>query len=532
MSLVICHCTSIVRILLVIWLIIQYSCVKKCSAAVLITGKVLPWNESLRKLLYVRRHGVKQFINRYHDAKGIRNDDPFWGDEVEYAILRSDKLNKRVSLSLRAPEVLEDLRAKEVAAAHALKNEEEGCIWHPEYGAWMIEGTPLKPYQGLSTDLHRVESNMRLRRRQLLSVLLPNEIALTMTNFPMLGVPGSCFTTTFTPPGGPITDSEYVSDDIISPHPRFRTLTANIRARRGKKVNIRVPLFEDDATPEFKDNKGFPRDVHMDAMAFGMGCCCLQLTFQGRDVAESRYMYDKLLVLSPIMLALSAATPIHRGRLVNTDVRWDVISASVDDRTPAEQGEVVVRENSSSIPEMAGGGVIRQPKSRYGSASRFIYSQQAADAANGEGSNANTVQVPEHTRGDASKHNNNTILEGEDFNDLNVPLNDDVLKLMTSKNIDNTLARHISHIFSRDPLVLFEGCIEEIDDEREIEHFVNLLSTNWQTVRWKPPPASPRVASNDTHIGMLCIFLSLWHACMLDWWCINSSLFIWSRFRH
>eukprot|EP01084_Bolivina_argentea_P241701 405675_1 len=171
MSLVICHCTSIVRILLVIWLIIQYSCVKKCSAAVLITGKVLPWNESLRKLLYVRRHGVKQFINRYHDAKGIRNDDPFWGDEVEYAILRSDKLNKRVSLSLRAPEVLEDLRAKEVAAAHARKNEEEGCIWHPEYGAWMIEGTPLKPYQGLSTDLHRVESNMRLRRRHLLSVL-------------------------------------------------------------------------------------------------------------------------------------------------------------------------------------------------------------------------------------------------------------------------------------------------------------------------------------------------------------------------
>eukprot|EP01084_Bolivina_argentea_P205342 350806_1 len=330
-----------------------------------------------------------------------------------------------------------------------------------------------------------------------------------MTNFPMLGVPGSCFTTTFTPPGGPITDSEYVSDDIISPHPRFRTLTANIRARRGKKVNIRVPLFEDDATPEFKDNKGFPRDVHMDAMAFGMGCCCLQLTFQGRDVAESRYMYDKLLVLSPIMLALSAATPIHRGRLVNTDVRWDVISASVDDRTPAEQGEVVVRENSSSIPEMAGGGVIRQPKSRYGSASRFIYSQQAADAANGEGSSANTVQVPEHTRGDASKHNNNTILEGEDFNDLNVPLNDDVLKLMTSKNIDNTLARHISHIFSRDPLVLFEGCIEEIDDEREIEHFVNLLSTNWQTVRWKPPPASPRVASNDTHIGWRTEFRAL-----------------------
>eukprot|EP00953_Heterococcus_sp_UTEX-ZZ885_P041645 21233-Heterococcus_DN1.PRE.2 len=63
-------------------------------------------------------------------------------------------------------------------------------------------------------------------------------------------------------------------------------------------------------------------------MAFGMGCCCLQLTFQARDVGESRYMYDQLAVLSPIMLALSAATPIFRGRLADTDVRWDVISAS------------------------------------------------------------------------------------------------------------------------------------------------------------------------------------------------------------
>jgi Glutamate-cysteine ligase len=62
-------------------------------------------------------------------------------------------------------------------------------------------------------------------------------------------------------------------------------------------------------------------------MAFGMGCCCLQLTFQARDVGESRYMYDQLAVLSPIMLALSAATPIFRGRLADTDVRWDVISA-------------------------------------------------------------------------------------------------------------------------------------------------------------------------------------------------------------
>ena len=40
----------------------------------------------------------------------------------------------------------------------------------------------------------------------------------------------------------------------------------------------------------------------MDCMAFGMGCCCLQVTFQAKNLAESRYLYDQLSVLSPIMV--------------------------------------------------------------------------------------------------------------------------------------------------------------------------------------------------------------------------------------
>lgn len=61
---------------------------------------------------------------------------------------------------------------------------------------------------------------------------------------------------------------------------------------------------------------------------------------------ESRYMFDQLAVLSPIMLALSAATPIHRGMLADTDVRWNTISASVDDRTEEELLPPVIRGES------------------------------------------------------------------------------------------------------------------------------------------------------------------------------------------
>lgn len=50
-------------------------------------------------------------------------------------------------------------------------------------------------------------------------------------------------------------------------------------------------------------------------MGFGMGCSCLQMTFQAQSLEEARHMYDQLTPLTPIMLALSAASPIWRGYL-------------------------------------------------------------------------------------------------------------------------------------------------------------------------------------------------------------------------
>jgi len=40
----------------------------------------------------------------------------------------------------------------------------------------------------------------------------------------------------------------------------------------------------------------------MDAMAFGMGCCCLQITFQAWNVNEARRVYDALVPVAPIMV--------------------------------------------------------------------------------------------------------------------------------------------------------------------------------------------------------------------------------------
>jgi len=48
-----------------------------------------------------------------------------------------------------------------------------------------------------------------------------------------------------------------------------------------------------------------PDHVYMDAMGFGMGCCCLQVTFQACNIKEARTLYDQLTPLCPILVSHS-----------------------------------------------------------------------------------------------------------------------------------------------------------------------------------------------------------------------------------
>jgi hypothetical protein len=530
----------------------------------------------------------------------------------------------------------------------------EGCTFVPEYGAWMIEAVPARPYAGFVTDLLRVERNMRLRRKRMLTVLDEDECAPTISAPFMLGAQGDDGTVPRTSTGGPQTESLYIGDAIINPHPRFGTLTANIRQRRGSKVNIRVPLFRDVNTPEYMDfaearggvdgccgsdsqqlwryGKGdacfekhgynfmvvgcsksptdeaydelaieqgralqkwlvdvkcegcrglfyrrapgeivpdadWPRNgdivlgyeiqepsgwvrlqngyylpmqsddgtipflhkvssraqasnsemkrigsstplfrardteseslasllqgdveseangsatavltlpdvsiseeshqdgdsvraaIHMDAMAFGMGCCCLQITFQAKDVDESRFMYDQLAVMAPIMMALTASTPILKGRLADTDSRWGIISESVDCRTLAERGR---DDPDAPYPDYNTHGTRRIYKSRYDSISTYIY-QGSTTTANIQPS------------GLADRVLNM-------YNDIPVAVEEESYKQLREAGIDPALSQHVAHLFIRDPLVVFESAVDEVDDETQTEHFESIQSTNW-----------------------------------------------------
>lgn len=369
-------------------------------------------------------------------------------------IIRLDDQNKRAQVSLRAKELLTIMDKRE-----ADEGSSRQVLWRPEFGAYMIEGTPGLPYgedlqrQKLLCNFLEIEKNMQLRRQEIQELLHDGEQLMSITSFPRLGCPGFTYPVFHAKPKTSVSGSLFFPDEGIFPgHPRYRTLVQNIRARRGRKVILNIPVFKDVRTPDpFLED--FPEDVdgeaaaaskadhvYLDCMGFGMGCSCLQVTFQASDLQEAVTLYDQLTPVTPIAMALSASSPIHRGFLTDRDCRWEVISQAVDDRTKEELGEQPVKNNGYRIS-----------KSRYDSIDSYLSASSSK------------------------------------YNDVQLIYNEQYYEMMVKEGVDDPIAKHIAHLFIRDPITLYEEKLHQ-DNEKETDHFENIQSTNWQNMRFKPPP--------------------------------------------
>lgn len=417
-------------------------------------GSPLSWEETKKQADHVRKHGIQQFINQYNKLKDRKKDVLYWGDEIEYMLVKFDDEKKVAKVSLKAKPVLDTLQLTEQESPH-----DHPTTWRPEYGAFMVEGTPGKPYGGHLAHFNVVEANMRLRRQEIQNLLGENEVPISLTTFPRAGCPSFTIPETSPMPTEGASHSLFFPDGAIFPgHPRFKTLTRNIRQRRKAKPAINIPIYKDTntASPFIEDYSRLgddgeaaqaakPDHIYMDCMGFGMGCCCLQVTFQACNITEARILYDQLAPLCPILLALSAAGPIYRGLLADIDNRWTVIAQSVDDRTKEELGLEPLNENK-----------FRINKSRYDSIDSYL----------------SGVFCPYGLR--------------------NLVLDNDIKKTLMDAGVDEPLARHLAHLFIRDPISLFSEKLNQ-NDEEDTDHFENIQSTNWQTMRFKPPPPNSNI---------------------------------------
>lgn len=439
-------------------------------------GTPLNWLESRKYNEHVKRNGVEQLLNVFAAASGREGDSLAWGDELEYMMLEYDNSVENVMLDVERDGILSTLNTEELPYCTA-----RNVHFHPEYGRYMLEATPYKPYYGYSGEY--VEFNMCQRREVALEKYQKMDDTkelgiLTLAVFPRMGCEGFINV----PPElrankNKTSKSLFLPDEVINRHMRFPTLTANIKTRRGEKVCINVPVYVDSETPMVDDSvyerdwfspddkesvlASKPRHIYMDAMGFGMGCSCLQTTFQAPNLDLARYLYDSLANFAPIMLTASAASPMFKGWLADQDVRWNVISGAVDDRTPFERSADPLLPEYN--PQGLGGidpekydKVQRLPKSRYSTQDLYLGGNKFFSRS---------------------------------YNDTEVPINADVLERLMQNDIapmDYDMARHFAHLFVRDPLVIFEELLDQ-DNNNSTDHFENIQSTNWQTLRFKPP---------------------------------------------
>jgi len=81
---------------------------------------------------------------------------------MEYLIYSNDSQNQKVKLSNRGPELIQVFNDSNLS----LKND---IILMPEFGGWMVEAVPSKPYNSIidATELLSCEDKLHRRRHVL-----------------------------------------------------------------------------------------------------------------------------------------------------------------------------------------------------------------------------------------------------------------------------------------------------------------------------------------------------------------------------
>lgn len=139
--------------------------------------------------------------------------------------------------------------------------------------------------------------------------------------------------------------SQGAEGHLLSSLPRYQTLPHNIhsRGRGGKKTNI--PIYRDSKTPtpfhDISSGENIENHLCLDELDVGIGCCSLQVTVQAPNLTDARWLHDQTVPLAPIFLAMTAAVPIWKGYLTDTDVRWQRFGDVVDDRRQEELETIV-----------------------------------------------------------------------------------------------------------------------------------------------------------------------------------------------
>lgn len=70
-------------------------------------------------------------------------------------------------------------------------------------------------------------------------------------------------------------------------------------------------------------------------------------------------------------------------------------------------------------------------------------------------------------------------------------VDESIKQRLLDAGMDEVLATHFAHLFIRDPLLVFDEDLEKVN-LNESRQFEQIQTTNWQALRFKPPPFPPK----------------------------------------
>ncbi|KAJ5794355.1 Glutamate-cysteine ligase catalytic subunit [Penicillium paradoxum] len=387
-----------------------------------VQGPSIGWPETEQAAPNVRRWATEQLLHLWRKQRYRSDNVASWGDEIEYSLIDLNPNAERATLLLDQERVIRQWQESSVS-------KDEPVVLQWEWAKYVVETTPAKPYTGSIEDLLSVQQNMKRRREIINRSLSPNQHTLSLSLFPRTGVDDQ-----WTTPHGP-----HQTNHSVCSLPRYRIVPENVLGRCQTRKQTHYPIYQDTQTPtSFHDTLPSGETVQdhlcLSDLEIGIGCCSLQTTFQASSESEARWLHDQLIPLAPIFLAMTAAVPIWKGYLVDTDIRWQRFGDILDDRRPEEMATTPPRWtwNRTYLSE------ARPP--------------------------------------------------GLDSSEPLQPMDPAIKQRLLDGDMDESLATHFASILSRDPLVLTQDDMENFNTENT-KLFELLQSCVWHAVRFKVPTA-------------------------------------------
>ncbi|XP_013418129.1 glutamate--cysteine ligase catalytic subunit [Lingula anatina] len=399
----------------------------------------------------IRLHAAQEFVEKYQAYKNEAKKGLLWGDETEYILLHFDHEKKTVKVAIKAVELVATLKKSE-------EKSQWQDAWQREYSSYMVESVPFKPYAGDIESIKSVERSMA-QRRQLIQQAFnsENSSVISIGTFPRTGCRGFTWPLHAPTPTSGITQSLFFPDAAITGG-RYNAMAFNNRLNRRGRHTDHIPIFKDVHTMDpFEENlskfgdKGKAQEeaqkdtIYIDnGISFFGASCSLQLTLQARDLDEARAVHDQLTALCPVLMALSAATPIHRGYLSDVDCRWPIFVQYTDEKTQEH-----LWQNRRT-------GTNRTTKSRIDSVS--CYAQPCNSC----------------------------------YNDGPMFMDDEIFGTLLKHGVDDAMSRYVTNLFSRDPLGLSDRHVQQCGDKRfdSLSLYTIVQANNYPSVRLKIPSTS------------------------------------------